>query len=88
MTDIGRRDRGLEIVQQDAITQISPSVFVAKGSQQGKTYRIISYPANASHPEGYWTCECWDWKARGRKAGIPCKHITAAKVFSAINGKW
>lgn len=83
-----RQKKGVDIVLKEDITQISASVFVAKGSKPNKTYRIIAYGATPRHPDGFWTCECWDFKARGRKTGEPCKHITAAKVYQTLHGKW
>jgi len=83
-----RQKRGIDIVQQDAVTQISESVYVVKASKPNKVYRVLAYGATPRHPDGFWSCECWDYKARCRKSGEDCKHITAAKVYSVLNGKW
>jgi len=85
----GRKMRGLSIVSQEMVEQLSDSVFVVKGSAN-KVYRVFRYApmtvGNKKIPER-WSCECWDYKARCRKAGVDCKHITASKVFETLHGR-
>ena len=85
-----RQQKGLDIVGTGNIVQISESVFVVKGSQN-KVYRVFNYkPIKVGNKmtDDKWACECWDYKARCRKAGIDCKHITASKLFDTLHGKW
>lgn len=85
-----RKVKGLNIVAQEDIVQKSESVFAVKGSKN-KVYTVIYYKPNVLGQlviEERWTCDCWDFKARGRKNGVDCKHITASKVYVTLNGKW
>jgi hypothetical protein len=85
-----RQQKGLDIVGNENILHISESVFVVKGSKN-KVYRVFHYkPIKVGNKmtDEKWSCECWDFKARGRKTGIDCKHITASKVFLTLHGKW
>lgn len=83
-----RKNKGLNIVAQELVEQLSDSVFVVKGSGKN-VYRTIYHRAfklgNGKMSDEKWSCDCWDFKARGRKTGMDCKHITASKVFVALN---
>ena len=83
-----RKNKGLNIAAQELVEQLSESVFVVKGSGKN-VYRVLNHKpfklSNGKMSEEKWTCDCWDFKARGKKTGMDCKHITASKVFVALS---